>query len=157
MIDCKRCGLTHPEFERCWDAMRHELAIKDEHLDLMVDEFKRIKSLCSSCDMPRSLALEISGLCDRAITNTRQRVPLIVQRDDWERKFWELDQQWSVRFRDEKTLAAKLLAENAALRDVIEALHAAVDGKRFDDASIADMLNGAMKIPSANTESEALT
>ena len=27
---CERCGLKHSEFERCWDAMRHELAIMNE-------------------------------------------------------------------------------------------------------------------------------
>jgi hypothetical protein len=40
--------------------------------------------------------------------------------------------------------------ENEALRDAIEALHDAVEGKRFDDASVADLLNGAMRIPHAN-------
>jgi len=44
------------------------------HLDLMVDEFMRIKALTwSNC--------EIVGLCDRAITNTKQHVPVIEQRD----------------------------------------------------------------------------
>jgi hypothetical protein len=42
------------------------------------------------------------------------------------------------------------VVENEALRDAIEALHDAVEGKRFDDASVADLLNGAMMIPRAN-------
>ena len=130
-------------------AERKRADALSEHLDLMIDEFKRIKSLCSAHDMPRSLAGEISGICDRAVTNTRQKVPLIVQRDDWERKSWELDHQWSIRFRDEKALATNLKNENEALRDVIEALHDSVEGKRFDDASVAELLNGAMKIPRA--------
>jgi len=136
-------------------AERKRANALSEHLDLMIDEFKRIKALCASHDMPRSLAGEIAGLCDRAVTNTTQRVPLIAQRDEWERKFWELDVQWSERFRSEKQLATKVQAENAALRDAIEALHDAVEGKRFDDASVADLLNGAMRIPSANTRNEA--
>ena len=40
--------------------------------------------------------------------------------------------------------------ENEALRDAIEALHDAVEGKRFDDADVAELLNGAMRIPRAN-------
>ena len=47
-----------------------------EHLDLMVDEFKRIKALTRDP--------EILGLCDRAISNTYQHSPVIVQRDEWE-------------------------------------------------------------------------
>jgi hypothetical protein len=43
-------------------------------LDLMVDEFKRIRS-CPGANA------EIKGLCDRAIKNTYQHVPVIVQRD----------------------------------------------------------------------------
>jgi hypothetical protein len=45
---------------------------------------------------------------------------------------------------------AALHEENEALRDAINALHDFVEGKRFDDASVAEMLNGAMKIPRAN-------
>lgn len=65
-----------------------------EHLDLMIDEFKRIKALTKDT--------EIQGLCDRAISNTKQHVPVIVQRDEWERKFWELDKQWSERYAELK-------------------------------------------------------
>lgn len=43
-------------------------------LDLMIDEFRRIRS-CPAADD------EIKGLCDRAVANTHQRVPVIVQRD----------------------------------------------------------------------------
>ena len=69
-MKCRHCGLEHPEYERCWDAMRHQLAALQD--------------------------------------------------------------------------------ENEALRDAINALHDAVGGKRFDDASVAELLNGAMKIPRAN-------
>jgi hypothetical protein len=40
----------------------------------MVDDFRRIKSCPGSTG-------EIQQLCDRAVTNTRQHVPVIVQRD----------------------------------------------------------------------------
>jgi hypothetical protein len=46
-----------------------------EHIDLMVDEFKRIKA-CPGADA------EIRDLCDRAIQRTHQNVPVIVQRDE---------------------------------------------------------------------------
>lgn len=42
--------------------------------------------------------------------------------------------------------------ENEALRDAIEALHECVDGTgRRSDADVAELLNGAMKIPRANS------
>ena len=41
-------------------------------------------------------------------------------------------------------------AEIDALRDSIEALHDCVSGKRFDDANVAELLNGAMKIPNSS-------
>ncbi len=45
-----------------------------ETLDLMRDEFQRIKLLTDNT--------EIIGLCDRAMSNITQRVPVIRQRDD---------------------------------------------------------------------------
>ena len=48
-------------------------------LDLMVDEFKRIQS-CPGADD------EIKQLCERAMRNTYQHVPVIVQRDNAEKK-----------------------------------------------------------------------
>ncbi|MCP4643093.1 MAG: hypothetical protein GY851_21785 [bacterium] len=46
-----------------------------EHIDLMRDEFMRIRS-CPGADA------EIKGLCDRAITRTEQNVPVLRQRDE---------------------------------------------------------------------------
>ena len=41
--------------------------------------------------------------------------------------------------------------ENEALRDAIEALHECVDGTgRRSDADVAELMNGAMRIPRAN-------
>ena len=47
-------------------------------IDLMADEFKRIRALSDDS--------EIKQLCDRAVTNIHQRVNVINQRDEWERK-----------------------------------------------------------------------
>jgi hypothetical protein len=43
-------------------------------VDMMVDEFKRIKA-CPGCNG------EIAGICDRAIKETHQRVSVVAQRD----------------------------------------------------------------------------
>lgn len=59
------------------DEMRlleRELSAATDTLDLMRDEFQRIKS-CPGCDS------EIAQLCDRAQLNLLQRVPVIAQRD----------------------------------------------------------------------------
>ena len=48
-----------------------------DRIDLMVDEFYRIRA-CPGANV------EIKGLCDRAIRNTYQHVPVIVQRDNAE-------------------------------------------------------------------------
>lgn len=45
-----------------------------DRIDLMVDEFKRIKALAGSQS-------EITGLCERAISISKQSVPVIQQRD----------------------------------------------------------------------------
>lgn len=55
-------------------AMERELSAATDALDLMRDEFRRIKS-CPGCDS------EIGQLCDRAQLNLLQRVPVIAQRD----------------------------------------------------------------------------
>jgi hypothetical protein len=49
------------------------------HIDLMVDEFDRIKSILYGIQEPE--AKEIIQLCERAITNTMQRVTVIKQRN----------------------------------------------------------------------------
>lgn len=66
-----------------------------DHLDLMIDEFERIKGLLKAysvipdSSVRRGMSDEIFQLCDRAITNTKQRVPVIVQRNKLQS---ELDQ-----------------------------------------------------------------
>lgn len=54
-------------------TLRKEAQIYIDHIDLMTDEFKRIKAL--------GVDSEVKGLCERAITNTKQWVPVIEQRD----------------------------------------------------------------------------
>ena len=54
-----------------------------DHIDLMVDEFKRIQALCHDTYLHNT---EISGLCERAVSNTVQHVPVILQRDQSERR-----------------------------------------------------------------------
>ena len=41
----------------------------EDTLDLMCDEFKRIKACCNNS--------EIEGLCDRAISEIQRRVPIV--------------------------------------------------------------------------------
>lgn len=72
--------------ERLAEAEAEASALRD-HLDLMVDEFRRIKSeLRDLADGIRvenapSIVSVVYQLCDRAVEASRQRVPLIVQRD----------------------------------------------------------------------------
>lgn len=70
----------------CRDKMQ-EIRDLTDHVDLMVDEFKRIKALCHDTYLHNT---EIAGLCERAITNTVQRVPVILQRDQAERRAEQL-------------------------------------------------------------------
>lgn len=37
-MKCSHCGFEHPEYTRCWDSMRHELASKDERISLLERE-----------------------------------------------------------------------------------------------------------------------
>jgi hypothetical protein len=55
----------------------------EDYVDLMNDDFKRIRACPGATD-------EIKGLCDRAIMNTKQHVPVIEQRDQAIRELEEL-------------------------------------------------------------------
>jgi|SRR6185369_1283205 len=59
-----------------------------DNLDLNIDEFQRIKAALTGNDS--AMANEIRGLCDRAEKVTRQRVPVIQQRDDLENEVHKL-------------------------------------------------------------------
>jgi acetolactate synthase regulatory subunit len=55
-----------------------ELSDALDHVDLMMDEFERIKALVTNYPgFP--VSSEIQTLCDRAINNTKQKVPVIRQ------------------------------------------------------------------------------
>ncbi|MFP8968556.1 hypothetical protein ACKC9G_18385 [Pokkaliibacter sp. CJK22405] len=60
-----------------------------DHIDLMADEFKRIKAL--------NPGPEIVGLCDRAIRVTKQNVPVIEQRDRLESELNKLRREIALR------------------------------------------------------------
>ncbi|MCK5021118.1 MAG: hypothetical protein KAS32_29175 [Candidatus Peribacteraceae bacterium] len=92
-IKCKTCGkdalryLTgfcsfvckSDYFEGKLKAVEKERDDLIDWTDLMCDEFKRIKS-CPGSDS------EVEGLCERAIKNTIQHVPVIEQRDNMEKQ-----------------------------------------------------------------------
>ena len=42
-MKCRHCGLEHHENERCWDAMRHELAIRDETCAALKNENEALR------------------------------------------------------------------------------------------------------------------
>lgn len=56
-----------------------DASAKQDHIDLMLDEFERIKSILHGSDAPE--ASEIKQLCERAVTNTIQRHSVIKQRN----------------------------------------------------------------------------
>ena len=57
-----------------------------DHIDLMLDELKRIRALVPT-------GTEVAGICDRAITTTRQNVPVIAQRDRLEHKCAQVERE----------------------------------------------------------------
>ena len=62
---------------------------------------------------------------DRAISNTKQSVPKIVERADWEMKFWKLDKQWSERYAELKKENERLV--NAHQTGISEGLRRAAE------------------------------
>jgi len=73
----KKYGIEDYHAEAMLDyfgTMERELSAATDCIDLMRDEFQRIKS----CPVSNS---EIRQLCDRAMLNIVQRVPVIAQRD----------------------------------------------------------------------------
>lgn len=77
--------------------------------DLMVDEFKRIRALVGSTS-------EIAGLCDRAMKNTYQHVPVIVQRDAAEAEVKRLREALEDIERHFRSAAANCGVARAALK-----------------------------------------
>lgn len=65
------CDYITEVAEEALEATKHG---ETETLDLMRDEFRRIRGLTDND--------EIKGLCDRAVSGIEQHVPVIVQRDE---------------------------------------------------------------------------
>jgi len=68
--------MTRDELVKELTELKGEISIVQDKIDLMCDEFQRIRS-CPGADG------EIKGLCDRAITDIKQHVPVIEQRDNF--------------------------------------------------------------------------
>lgn len=106
-------------------AERRRAETAEDTLDLFVDEFKRIKSCDSAND-------EIKWICQRAIENLVQKVPMIVQRDNAEKKVAELEsrlQEAEREIRDKsllldlaETSAGKIKEKRAKLEKEVERL-----------------------------------
>jgi chromosome segregation ATPase len=105
------CGNVQDLDKRCKELEADKSYLIDR-IDLIYDELKRIRS-CPNADN------EIYELCDRAMADIRQWVPVIIQRD---RAIDDLN--LVKQYRDEllaELAAAK--AENERLKKVIERLH----------------------------------
>ena len=61
------------------DRLKEENSKQLDFIDLMQDEFQRIRTISVHPEYGNS---EIEGLCERAIKNTEQHIPVIKQRDD---------------------------------------------------------------------------
>lgn len=88
-------GLVDSECFKCGGRIFPDAATGDtETLDLMRDEFWRIRNLTDNS--------EIKGLCDRGISGIQQHLPVLEQRDKY------------------RTDADRLRAENSVLRKALE-------------------------------------
>jgi hypothetical protein len=88
-------GLVDSECYKCGGRIFTDGATGDtETLDLMRDEFHRIKNLTDNS--------EIKGLCDRAVSGIQQHLPVLGQRDKYQAE------------------ASKIKAENSVLREALE-------------------------------------
>jgi hypothetical protein len=83
MVDPKQI-LTAARYYFLARAPRPEASAVD-WCDLMVDEFTRISHLTDN--------EEIKGLCDRAITNTKQHFPVMQQRDNFYNRWLETEKK----------------------------------------------------------------
>lgn len=83
MGKCTKCGTNFvgtPENPPPDGLCRYcEMDRLKDALDMQRDEFQRIKALLEHSDDSRNE--EVVGICDRAITNIEQTVPVVVQRD----------------------------------------------------------------------------
>ena len=74
-----RCSCGMSELQAECDRLKEENSKQLDFIDLMQDEFQRIRTISVHPEYGNS---EIEGLCERAIKNTEQHIPVIKQRDD---------------------------------------------------------------------------
>lgn len=141
---CPKCGAEYSHDSKCWrhyacntavrtvDSVKHnfgdicvaqqclenQVAKLTNHVDLMTDEFKRIKSCPGVSD-------EIIGLCNRAIQNTHQHVDVIIQRDNAE---------------TQRDVLKRALEMSEAKRAIV--YQAALDGVALSEEGIELLLRG---------------
>lgn len=128
------------------DNLRAELAKAQGSLDLMRDEFKRINSITkSSVDWHN--ASEIQRICERAIRDIAQTIPVIRQRDKLEAELAKAN------------FFADMAAINEENRRLLEAdeklahlVHEITSNESDDDpvavlASFKDQLKAALEAP----------
>jgi len=86
--------------KRCQQVEKERNKLTDS-LDLQRDEFKRINALVERDS-------EIAGLCERAIKDIEQRVPVIVQRDNFEQDRDSLKSKVEELEREKQTMGEQL-------------------------------------------------
>lgn len=85
----RTAAVSQPLEKKQESRTRTELQLDqaNEVVDLMLDDMLRIKALLHPhTPLPEAFVTEIEGICDRAVNYSRQRVPLIEQRDNAERE-----------------------------------------------------------------------
>jgi hypothetical protein len=136
----------------------------EERVDLDIDEFRRIKAELDNLrvgipprneDSARSLYGVVAGICERAITAGRQRVPLIEQRDKAEReRDAALSEAAKQRMRAE-IAEAELKASEGLLGQERGSHNTKVQAMAWDYAQQV-RANDALKVALLNTEADAL-
>jgi hypothetical protein len=86
-------------------SLRERIAELEGSLDLMRDEFQRIKALTDNS--------EVIGLCDRAVLGITQLVPVLKQRDEAIARF-EKARQWNELMELELTNLRSIVEEQSA-------------------------------------------
>lgn len=114
--DCTECrGLRRAIFER---SEKERLT---DHADLMCDEFQRIGARLRCNETQTVYTEELLGLCDRAVTQTKQRVPVIIQRDNAIRERDTLRAELE-KERERADRACEVLAKDAGLQRLLKEL-----------------------------------
>lgn len=120
----------------------------------------KVEGACTDSDFKRVVDATFAETLERELTAVRQeldrirdafQIPSCVTYPQFIADMWrDQHSRAMVRLGEVERELKALTNENDALRDAINALHDAVDGKRFDDDLVAELLNGAMRIPCCN-------